>query len=77
MLLYSLGAKLPPPPAHSDETNSAESTGQNEESKINEEQEELEELELDMSAVIKGEEEDLLPMGDDSKEVIILDIISC
>ncbi|KAK6101859.1 TPR repeat family protein [Brugia pahangi] len=65
--LESLGAKLPPSPS---ETKSSEPTGHNEETQINEQQVESEdELELDMSGVIKGEEDELLPMGDDNKEI--------
>uniref|UniRef100_A0A1I8E9T6 TPR_REGION domain-containing protein n=1 Tax=Wuchereria bancrofti TaxID=6293 RepID=A0A1I8E9T6_WUCBA len=63
--LESLGAKLPP---SSSETKSSEPTGHNEEIPIKQAESE-DELELDMSGVIKGEEDELLPMGDDNKEI--------
>ncbi|CAG9530613.1 unnamed protein product [Cercopithifilaria johnstoni] len=66
--LESLGAKLPPLPKEPSETKS--SADHNEESPINEEEVEPEEkLDLDMSGVIKGEEDESLPMGDDNKEI--------
>lgn len=78
MLFYSLGAKLPPPTAGPNEMNSSKPAGHNEKPPINEENLEPEEkLELDMSGVIKGEEDEPLPMGDNNKEVMILDIYGC
>ncbi|OZC11647.1 tetratricopeptide repeat protein [Onchocerca flexuosa] len=71
--LESLGAKLPPPSKKStepSETNLSGSADQNEELPVNEEEvEQEEELELDMSGVIKGEEDEPLPMGDNTKEI--------
>ncbi|EFO24078.1 TPR Domain containing protein [Loa loa] len=68
--LESLGAKLPPPPTEPNETKSFEPAGHNEEPPMSEEQvKPEEELELDMSGVIKGEEDEPLPMGDNNKEI--------
>ncbi|VDK73200.1 unnamed protein product [Litomosoides sigmodontis] len=68
--LESLGAKLPAVPTQPSETKSSRPAGCDEESPISEEKVELEEkLELDMSGVIKGEEDEPLPMGDNDKEI--------
>lgn len=68
--LESLGAKLPPLPTEPGETKSSKSTSHNMEPPINEEKVEPgEELELDMSGVVKGEEDEPLPMGDDNREI--------
>lgn len=77
MLLYSLGAKLPSLKTEPSETKSSEPAGHNEKPPVDEEVESEEELELDMSGVIKGEEDEPLPMGDNNKEVMILDIFDC
>ncbi|VBB25195.1 unnamed protein product [Acanthocheilonema viteae] len=68
--LESLGAKLPPPPKEPSETKSSKPADNSEELPKNEENvEPEEELELDMSGVIKGEEDEPLPMGDNNKEI--------
>uniref|UniRef100_A0A0R3RSN3 TPR_REGION domain-containing protein n=1 Tax=Elaeophora elaphi TaxID=1147741 RepID=A0A0R3RSN3_9BILA len=68
--LESLGAKLPPAPTERNEKKSSGSAGHDEQPPIHEEKEEPEEeLELDMSGVIKGEEDEPLPMGNSNKEI--------
>ncbi|KAM3723710.1 Hsc70-interacting protein [Dirofilaria immitis] len=71
--LESLGAKLPSLSAESTEPSQMKSSGpinRNEDLPVSEEKvEQEEELELDMSGVIKGEEDEPLPMGDNTKEI--------
>uniref|UniRef100_A0A915PH74 Hsp70-interacting protein N-terminal domain-containing protein n=1 Tax=Setaria digitata TaxID=48799 RepID=A0A915PH74_9BILA len=73
--LESLGAKIPLLPTKPTETKSSKPTEYGEEPTMDEEKEEPEEeLELDMSGVIKGEEDEPLPMGDSSKETTEEDV---
>ncbi|VDN04944.1 unnamed protein product [Thelazia callipaeda] len=75
--LESLGAEIPSPTTKPEARSSSEAADKHEEPTKGEEKEESEEepeLELDMSGVIKGEEDEPLPMGDINKEVTDEDV---
>uniref|UniRef100_A0A0N5A8B5 TPR_REGION domain-containing protein n=1 Tax=Syphacia muris TaxID=451379 RepID=A0A0N5A8B5_9BILA len=67
--LESLGAKLPPPTSKGDTSSPEDRNASHDKTEEYEEkEEELPELELDMSGVIESEKDEPLPMGDPDKE---------
>lgn len=66
--LESLGAKIPPAPKK-DEKKSEHAPEDTHDEPMEEEEEEEPPLELDMTGVIKPEDDEPLPMGDPNKEV--------